>query len=195
MKNKTSGCICSFNHLCTHGDKTVKENHLKTGADRRQRKMSLPGEVGEMSRAELCVYVCVSVDCELIRCLLIPYLSHLYFLAPFNPSSWISTPRHPALKPLLSLSLSVSLHLPQYLPSSFQDPQSSISAFSIFHPALLLRLRSEREKILSFALSVCHSSLVPLSLKPFDSITISIKCISACFTHLRAHTHVNMRVY
>ncbi len=79
-----------FIHLCTHRDKTVKENHLKTGADRRQRKMSLPGKVGEMSRAVdvcVCVCVCFSADCELIRCLLIPYLSHLYFLAPFNPSS------------------------------------------------------------------------------------------------------------
>ncbi len=35
----------------------------------------------------VCVCVCFSADCELIRCLLIPYLSHLYFLAPFNPSS------------------------------------------------------------------------------------------------------------
>jgi len=95
MLNETqTQCLYPLIHSLVHPhrDKTVKENHFQTEADRRQRKMSLPGKVGEMSHAvKVCVCVCmcvyVSADCELIRCLLIPYLSHLYFPTPFNPSS------------------------------------------------------------------------------------------------------------
>lgn len=174
MKHKHSACIPSFIHLCTHRDKTVKENHLKTGADRRQRKMSLPGKVGEMSHAvEVCVCVYTFLQTELIRCLLNPYLSHLYFHTPFNPSSWISTPCCSPLKPLLSLSLQVSLHRSQYL-LSFSKTLSFKSQLQYIAPLLFLSLCSERQKMVSFALSICHSSLVLPYLKLFDSITVSI---------------------
>lgn len=165
MKHKRSSCILSFIHLCTHRDKTVKENLLKTEADRRQRKMSLPGKVGEMSHAvEVCVYV--PADCELIRCLLIPYLSHLYFLAPFNPSSRIPAPSSHSRCKFLCIFLNIYCLFPRPLVLNL--------SLGIFRPALFLSLCSERQKMVSFALSTCHSSLVPLSLKLFDSITISI---------------------
>lgn len=118
----------------------------------------------------VCVYV--SADCELIRCLLILYLSHLYFLTPFNPSTWISTHAVLLLNPFSHSGckfLCTVLNI--YFP--FPRPLVSNLSFSIFRPALFLNLCSERPKMVSFALFICHSSLVPPFLKLFDSITIS----------------------
>lgn len=172
MKHKHSACIPSFIHLCTQRDKTVKENHLKTGADRRQRKMSLPGKVGEMSHAvEMCVYMFLQTVSSLgvySSCTSRTFTSsHLLTLLPesqhhaillLNPSS------HSRCKFLCTV---LNIYFP------FPRPLVSNLSFSIFRPALFLNLCSERPKMVSFALSICHSSLVPPYLKLFDSITIS----------------------
>lgn len=90
-----------------------------------------------------------------------------------------------------------SLHLLTLLPESqhhgvLLNPSShfrfkaffaSFSIFTFFFQGLPSQISAsvysfsactQRKKRVFFALSICHSSLVPLSLKRFDSITISI---------------------
>lgn len=152
MKNQHITHVALFIHLCAYRDKTQKENHLKTEAESRHRRMSLLGNMGE-ARHAVDVQRCVSADCQLIRHLHILHLLHLLTLHPENTLL--------APKPLLLRSLLIykNLHLfSQYL----LFPETVLNL--VIHSLLSVSVCAPRQKKVPFCLYVCHSSLVLPSL-------------------------------